>query len=330
MDILLTIACCVIVLSVLVFIHEGGHFIASRLFGVRVTEFMLGLPGPNIGFKHGETKYGVTCIPLGGYARVCGMEAGNMKPHLKRVYEYMLENKKANANDVSNALNISEEAASDCLFELFQWGSVSENKDVFTINKFCKKTFKEEYFCQYRSLPFWKRIIILLAGIFVNLLFAMIIFVILYTLVGFDVKYQDTGEIAHVTMNPLQAIQYGFNYIWLVIQAVVKLFNPATAAETVNNSTSLIGIAVISKSAAERGICAFLEFMAMISVSLGIMNLLPIPPLDGGKFIVEIIQKITGKNVPERVVTLISIVGIALFLLLFIIMIRQDIQRFIL
>ena len=100
-------------------------------------------------------------------------------------------------------------------------------------------------------------------------------------------------------------------------------------ADTVSNSTSLIGIAVISKNAAEAGICAFLEFMAMISVSLGIMNLLPIPPLDGGRFIVEIFQRITRKNVSEKALSMISLAGIAFFILLFVVIMNQDIQRFI-
>lgn len=198
---------------------------------------------------------------------------------------------------------------------------LQEDKDKF---------FKKEYFCQYRSLPFWKRSIILLAGILLNILFAMIIFIILFTLIGFDVQNKQTGVISHITMNPLQAIQFGFMYIWAVIQAVVKLFNPVTMGETIQNSTSLIGIAVISKSAAEQGICAFLEFMAMISVSLGIMNLLPIPPLDGGKFVIEIYQRIFRRNVSEKVVTAMSLIGLLLFLTLFVVMMNQDIQRFIL
>jgi len=83
MDVILMIVYGTIVLGLLVFIHEGGHYLASRAFGVRVSEFMLGLPGPSIGFKHGETRFGVTCVPLGGYARVCGMEPGEIHPHLK-------------------------------------------------------------------------------------------------------------------------------------------------------------------------------------------------------------------------------------------------------
>lgn len=78
------------------------------------------------------------------------------------------------------------------------------NKDTY---------FKEEYFKQYRSLPFWKRIIVLLAGILVNILFAMIVFLILYSFVGFDVQNSTTGEITHINMTPIEAILYGFNYL---------------------------------------------------------------------------------------------------------------------
>ena len=60
------------------------------------------------------------------------------------------------------------------------------------------------------------------------------------------------------------------------------------------------------------------------------MNLLPIPPLDGGKLVIEIIQKIADRELPLKVQTIVSYVGIALFALLFVYMLRSDILRFIL
>ena len=57
MDIVLMIVYATLILGFLVFIHEGGHYLAARAFGVRVTEFMLGLPGPNIGFTKWGTKF---------------------------------------------------------------------------------------------------------------------------------------------------------------------------------------------------------------------------------------------------------------------------------
>ena len=76
MDILIMIICCSILLGFLVFIHEGGHYLASRAFGVRVSEFMLGFPGPSLSFKRGETRFGVTCVPLGAMPRCAAWSRG--------------------------------------------------------------------------------------------------------------------------------------------------------------------------------------------------------------------------------------------------------------
>ena len=127
----------------------------------------------------------------------------------------------------------------------------------------------------------------------------------------------------------LQALQAGFMYIGMVIQAVAGLFNPATAAQTVSDSTSIVGIAVMSKTYAEAGLLEFVFFMAMLSVSLGIMNLLPIPPLDGGRFVIEIFQKLMRKNVSTRALSYMSAAGMILFLGFFAIMVNQDVQRFV-
>ena len=69
--------------------------------------------------------------------------------------------------------------------------------------------------------------------------------------------------------------------------------------------------------------------MAMLSVSLGIMNLLPIPPLDGGRFVIEIFQKLTHKSVSTRALSYMSAAGMILFLGFFAIMVNQDVQRFV-
>ena len=67
----------------------------------------------------------------------------------------------------------------------------------------------------------------------------------------------------------------------------------------------------------------------MISVSLGIMNLLPIPPLDGGRFVIEIFQKVTRKTVSTRALSYMSMAGMALFIGFCIFMVNQDIQNLI-
>lgn len=354
-----------ICLGFLVFIHEGGHYLASRAFGVRVSEFMIGLPGPSIGFTHGETKFGITAVPLGGYARVCGMEAGEMSPHLKAAMASVYARGEALMEDVARDCGISEDDAYDALEELVEWGTIvgPTKKDQYNTYRTAavrptrrrirkaKKAgelvpvasevgavrplqdvdafFVSEYKQQYRSLPFWKKSVILLAGITMNLLFAILAFIIIYSIMGFDYQIQSTGEVVHVVVSPLRSIQAGIAYIGMVVQAVVGLFNPMTVADTVSNSTSIMGIAVLSKSAAEQGFESFLSFTAMLSVSLGIMNLLPIPPLDGGRWVVELVARIRHCAVSIKWLNALSMVGMALFVLLFVVMMNQDIQRFI-
>lgn len=363
MDVLLMILSALIVLGFLVFIHEGGHFLAARSFGVRVSEFMIGLPGPSLSFKKGETRFGITAILLGGYARVCGMENGEMSPYLQSVLASVYRRGTALLEDVAADCRISVEDAHYALDELVEWGSITppHKKDTYNIYrttelkitpKIEKKLkaaglnwqarkegesvdfpservlFEFEYQQQYRSLPFWKRSIILVAGPLVNIVFALLAFVVLYSIIGFDVQKED-GSLSHIVVSPLVAIQAGFSYIGMMIQAIISLFNPQTASETISQSTSVVGIAVLSKSAIEEGFTSALSFTAMLSVSLGLMNLLPIPPLDGGRFVIEVFQRIRRKNVGARVATAISYAGIALFLIFFLVMINQDVQRFI-
>ena len=121
----------------------------------------------------------------------------------------------------------------------------------------------------------------------------------------------------------------GFMYIGMVVQLIAGLFNPSTAGEVVQNSTSVIGIAAMSKQAVDLGLASAISFVASISVSLGIMNLLPIPPLDGGRFVIEVFQKISRKVVTMRALNYLSAAGMILFIGFFLFMANQDIQRII-
>ncbi len=131
-------------------------------------------------------------------------------------------------------------------------------------------------------------------------------------------------------LNVIDSARLSWNYVSATAQGVVQLINPQHTKEVLDNSTSIVGISVMSSEAASSGIASYLSFAALISFSLGFMNLLPIPPLDGGKFLIEIIQVVLRRNLSARVQSIVSYVGIALFALLFVYMLRADILRFIL
>ena len=121
-----------------------------------------------------------------------------------------------------------------------------------------------------------------------------------------------------------------WNYVGLTVGAVAQMLQPAHTAEVVSQSSSVFGISVMASEAAASGARDFLFFAAAISLSLGIMNLIPIPPLDGGKILIELVQLVSRRRVPYRVQAGISYVGIALFMLLFVFVLRQDVIRFVL
>ena len=129
-DVLLMIIYATLSLGFLVFIHEGGHFLAARAFGVRVSEFMIGLPGPSLGFTRGETRFGVTAVLLGGYARICGMEPGEIHPHTKDVLRFIATHGEASVNQVAQECSLPVEDVVAAFEQLEDWGSIKSPRKV--------------------------------------------------------------------------------------------------------------------------------------------------------------------------------------------------------
>lgn len=415
----------IVVLAVLVVVHELGHFIAARSFGVRVTEFMIGLPGPSIGFSRGGTRYGITCIPLGGYNRITGMESGPEDPNLEQVLAYVYRQGVADVEHTALACGLSPEEAETALYILDGWGSINapgrENPyeqyaaprtDVYELGEPREVAdpnalLDAERAHTYRGLSFPKRLAVLFAGPFMNVFLAFVILLVVFCGVGVTVastqiasvveggpaaqaglqagdrvvsiddvtvddwqtlslallevepgttvavgyerdgvertaqvttvaSKDDTAQLGiyagteQVRLSVPQGIRASWGYLALTVYSYASLFNPATAADTLSQSTSVVGIAVMSEQAASAGLVPLLYFMAVISLSLGIVNLLPVPPLDGGRIVVEVIQRIAHREVPTKVINGITIVVIALLLVLFLFMTQQDIARFVL
>src|SRR5213594_173060 len=71
---LLTLASLVVVLGVLIFVHELGHFLVAKAVGIQVLRFSLGFGRPVLAWRRGETEYWISWIPLGGYVKMAGLE----------------------------------------------------------------------------------------------------------------------------------------------------------------------------------------------------------------------------------------------------------------
>ena len=114
-------------------------------------------------------------------------------------------------------------------------------------------------------------------------------------------------------------------YAGQVAQFAVRLLIPTQTMEVLNQSSSVVGISVMASEAAAAGFSTLIMLVAAISMSLGFMNLLPIPPLDGGKILIEIIQFIIKKPLSIKVQNILSYIGLAFFLFVFVVALRNDI-----
>ncbi len=126
----------------------------------------------------------------------------------------------------------------------------------------------------------------------------------------------------------LEASRSTLAYAKMVADMAFKLIVPTQTVEVLSQSSSVVGISVMASRAAAGGPSTLALYCGAISMSLGFMNLLPIPPLDGGKILIEAIQLIIRRDLSVRVQNIISYVGMAFFLFVFLFALRNDILNF--
>ena len=118
----------ILTFSLLVVLHEAGHFVAARAFGLKVHEFMIGLPGPRIRFHTKNTTFGITAIPLGGYVRIAGMEPGVEDERLAPALAAVTRVGRMTRRELSVAIVVSQDDAADLLHTLADWGAVTPSE----------------------------------------------------------------------------------------------------------------------------------------------------------------------------------------------------------
>lgn len=140
------------------------------------------------------------------------------------------------------------------------------------------------------------------------------------------------GVVAQVdTYHPsaLECLGYAADYARLVATFAVRLIMPQHTVETLQGTSSVVGISAMASQAAAAGPLELMLFVGMISMSLGFMNLLPIPPLDGGKVLIEVVQAIIRRPLSPKAQTAVSYVGLAFFMVIFVYALRNDIVNFV-
>jgi regulator of sigma E protease len=241
----------IIVFTLIVIVHEYGHFIIARKSGIKVYEFSIGFPfSPRLVtlFRHKETAFTVRLLPIGGF------------------------------------VSFSQEGNEDDT-ELFE---ASNNKRALVIS----------------------------AGSLFNIIFAFIVFVSVFVI----------GK----HLNLIDAILLSAKTVWEILsETVMFILNIFTGHGTMEGLSGPVGIAAMAGQAASKGILSLCYFTGVLSMSLGIMNLLPLPALDGGHLIMLFIESVRKKPLSPKTYQVVTLVGLSLFLVLTIAVTYKDVAKLI-
>ena len=341
---ILTIAAAVFVFGLLVLVHEFGHFITAKMTGMRVDEFAIGFGPKLLSKKHGETVYSLRAIPLGGFNDIAGMDpdsntAGDRgyceKPVLSRmvvilagaamnfvlpiilffvIFATLGVAKPSTEPIIGDVIpGMSAEAvglkAGDMILSVdgqtvTTWKDFTDKlKDVSAGQDIRLEYKRGEQVGEVTVTPKYlekeKR-----------------------ALVGVQssVVYESKSLPESLTM----AVDHTKQITVAMLEAIANLFREPEQTE---NLAGPIGIIQMSGQVAERGFIPLLNFAALLSINLGIVNLLPVPVLDGGHFVNLFIEAVRGKPLGAKAVAYTQRVGIALLLMLMLFATKNDLVR---
>lgn len=343
----------IIVIGVLVFIHELGHFLAARFFKVGVDVFSLGF-GPKI-FKKikGRTEYCISAVPLGGYVKMVGEEPGKVLTPEEQAISFSHKPLYQKSLIVAAGPAFNFFLAVFIFYVLYQFSGLYLSKPV--IGEVLDDTparhaglvpgdvITSVDGMEIRSFEDISRIVSSSEGKALdigvnrdgrNLRVSLVpdkqqtTNVFGETVDRHVIGIRGTGEVFHQPLNPFQALGRSiadtFGLVKLTILSVGKMISGSMSADNLGGP---IMIAQMAGEQARAGIVNFVWFIALLSVNLGIINLFPIPVLDGGHLMFFGIEAVTGKQVSEKLREKMVQFGAALLVALMIFVFYNDIIR---
>ena len=332
---MITLISSLLVFLLVVMLHEFGHFSIAKLSGIKVNEFSIGM-GPKIYQKQkGETFYSLRALPVGGYVAMEGEEENSHDP---RAFNNVSIVKRMAVVLAGAFMNfVLAFIAFTLIFSIVGYGSseiekvisnspadkagiqsgdliikINENKvkDIYDINSIISKNQKEEMNFQINR-----------EGNILNVKIKP----------EYSVENQMylIGITSKLDHSILKSISLGANRTLemskLILKSIKMMFSGSFKMEYLSGP---VGVVQLIGSESSKGFLNFLQILGLISVNLGVFNLLPIPALDGGKFLFLLIEALRGKPIDEKIEQGLSLIGISLlFSLMIYVTIFNDIGR---
>lgn len=354
----LTVVVFVVLLLVLVLAHEFGHFYAAKKAGCKVEEFAFGFPPRLFSIQKGETRYSFNLLPLGGYVKIEGEDMEDPNPP-----ESSFASKSASWRIFILAAGVIMNVVVAALFLSVQAGVgmptlvTDENRDQLTDLKTYVLDVSENSPAQEAGLKELDRIVDL-EGIASPTITEVqrIVDEQAGSPISVEIERQGQHEFLEIVprVNPptgegalgiglgatgleksawWKAPLVGLERTWQMLVAIVsqfaiiigRVFSGGLVGESL---TGPVGIAIYTNEVTRLGLPYVLEFGALISLNLALINILPIPALDGGRILFVILEKVFGRRFPGKVEQITHTVGFAFLILLMILITVKDVQRF--
>ncbi len=348
-----TILATLVVIGVLIFVHELGHFLVAKYYGVGVEIFSLGFPPKLLHKKVGETDYRISIIPLGGYVKLVGENPSDEVPPesmaksfshrpLGQRFAIVAAGPLFNLLFAIIALSLvftfagmpyfnteiggvqpqspAEEAGlqkGDLIESINEqpvqrWEELSKiiraSGDKPLVIKFRRDAQEMQLTVKPRAME--------TSNIFGEKVSAMLI----------GVSAPEKYEIEKI--DPLSAWWHGITYSYRILEVTVlsiaKLISQKVPLNTLGGP---IMIAQVAGKQAEQGVSHLVHFMAVLSINLALLNILPIPMLDGGHLLFFIVEAVRGKPIAMKHREIAQAIGLTLILMLMFFVFYQDILR---
>ena len=350
----------VLVLGSIIFIHELGHFIAAKTFGVYCGEFSLGM-GPSLfHFKKGETEYHLRALPIGGFVAMAGEVDQEDNESMKDVpYERTLLGIKTWKKVIIMAAGVIMNFVMAFTLMLSvnltnmevslnnnQVGLVMENTVADTIDlqegDFITNIYYEANQQNY-AVTDWTTLGEALSSNTHGITEANTDVVITILRDGTELSkeatltYQEASknyligiQVATRDITFMESIQYTTEEIvemsLMIFDTLAKLVTDTK--DTVGQLSGPVGIYQVTSEVRQQGdVNTMLVLMAMLSVNIGVFNLLPIPGLDGSQILFAIVERVIGHELPTKLRYVLQIVGLALVFGLMIVVMIQDVIK---
>lgn len=330
-------AVAVLLFLVLILIHEFGHFIAAKLLGVRVNEFAVGF-GPKLFSKQGkETKYSFNLVPLGGY---CAMEGEDENSDDEKAF--------CNKKPWKRFLIVVMGAVFNLLLGLIIVAVILAPSKSFSTTTVAD--FDENAKSRQSGLEVNDEIIAVdgrrifttydLSYAFTNVPDGKVDITVLRDgekklLKDVEFETEKVDDMSYLTVDFMiygqkktfvsyikQTVKTSISYCAVIWRSLLDMLGGKYGISAISGP---VGVTAAIGNIAKQNLLDVLPIMALITINLGLFNLLPIPALDGGRLIFILFEMIIGKPVPQKYESAVHGIGFVILLVFMILVAAKDI-----